>query len=259
MRPVLLSLGTVVPVIVPRHQSARTCRRPPPAAPPMVVFGRLHDQKTKNLKKAHPGEEDHYATLGLASDDATPAEIEKAHKKCALKLHPDKNLHRQEEAAAEFAHMKHAYAVLSDDAKRAAYNLDRQSYKESHMTPAELEVQEQIYKVEKAKLEEKAAAEAETERVTARDRELASVKAAQAEQSSSKRSRWEEQEEEKKRAKAAKEAEAEAQRRKKQKRREKAAAAAAVAAAAAPAAPVEASAASAAAAPAEAAAADSAA
>ena len=225
----------------------------------MVVFGRLHDQKTKNLKKAHPGEEDHYATLGLVSDDATPAEVEKAHKKCALKLHPDKNLHRQEEAAAEFAHMKHAYSVLSDDAKRAAYNLDRQSYKESHMTPAELEVQEQIYKVEKAKLEEKAAAEAETERVTARDRELAAVKAAQAEQSSSKRSRWEEQEEEKKSAKAAKEAEAEAQRRKKQKRREKAAAAAAVAAAAAPAAPVEASTASAAAAPAEAAAADSAA
>ena len=224
----------------------------------MVVFGRLHDQKARNEKRAHPGEEDHYATLGLASDDATPAEIEKAHKKCALRLHPDKNLHRQEAAAAEFAHMERAYSVLSDDSKRAAYHLDRQAYKESHMTPAELEVQEQIYKVEKAKLEERAAAETETERLTARDRELAAVKAAQAEQSSAKRSRWEEQEEERKRAKAAKEAEAEAQRRKKQKRREKAAAAAAPAAPAAAAAPAEVSAEAlaAAAGPVEAAAAD---
>ena len=207
----------------------------------MVVFGRLHDQRTKNLKKAHPGEEDHYATLGLATDEATPAEVEKAHKKCALRLHPDKNLHRQDEAAAEFAHMEAAYAVLSDDAKRAAYNLDRQTWKESHMTPAELEAQEQIYKVEKARLEEEAAAEVEAERVAVRDRELAAVKAAQAEQSSSKRSRWEEQEEARKSAKATKEAEAEAQRRKKQKRREKAAAAAATAAAtpAAPAAQAE--------------------
>ena len=206
-----------------------------PPRPAMVVFGRLHDQRTKNLRKVHPGEEDHYATLGLATDEATPAEVEKAHKKCALRLHPDKNLHRQTEAAEEFAHMEHAYATLSDAAKRAAYDLDRLAWKESHMTPAELEAQHQVYLVEKAKREESSAAEAETARVTARDRELAAVKAAQAEQSTSKRSRWEEQEEARKGAKAAKEAEAEALRRKKQKRREKAAAAAAAASDTAPA------------------------
>ncbi len=64
--------------------------------------------------------EDLYQTLGVGRD-ATKDEIKKAHRKLALKLHPDKN--PDDKAAHEkFKRVQEAYDVLSDDDKRAAYD-----------------------------------------------------------------------------------------------------------------------------------------
>lgn len=64
--------------------------------------------------------EDLYQTLGV-SRTATQDEIKKAHRKLALKFHPDKN--PDDDAAREkFKRIQEAYDVLSDEEKRAAYD-----------------------------------------------------------------------------------------------------------------------------------------
>lgn len=62
---------------------------------------------------------DYYEILGL-SKDASPEDIKKTYRKLALKYHPDRN----KEAGAEdkFKEISEAYAVLSDDEKRAQYD-----------------------------------------------------------------------------------------------------------------------------------------
>lgn len=62
----------------------------------------------------------HYEVLGVEkdSDDIT---IKKAHRKLALKYHPDKNPH----AAEEFLAVQQAYECLSDPAERQWYNEHR--------------------------------------------------------------------------------------------------------------------------------------
>jgi DnaJ-class molecular chaperone len=64
--------------------------------------------------------EDLYQTLGV-SRDASKDEIKKAHRKLALKYHPDKNPDDQV-AAEKFKRIQEAYDVLSDDEKRPAYD-----------------------------------------------------------------------------------------------------------------------------------------
>jgi molecular chaperone DnaJ len=63
---------------------------------------------------------DYYEVLGVARD-ASAADIKKAYRRLAMKLHPDRN---PGDAAAEasFKEAKEAYEVLSDAQKRATYN-----------------------------------------------------------------------------------------------------------------------------------------
>ena len=63
--------------------------------------------------------EDLYQTLGV-SRNASKDEIKKAHRKLALKFHPDKNPGK--DAQNRFKRIQEAYDVLSDDEKRAAYD-----------------------------------------------------------------------------------------------------------------------------------------
>lgn len=64
--------------------------------------------------------EDLYQTLGV-SKNATKDEIKKAHRKLALKYHPDQNPD-DDEARERFKRVQEAYDVLSDEEKRAAYD-----------------------------------------------------------------------------------------------------------------------------------------
>lgn len=67
------------------------------------------------------GDMDLYELLGVAKS-ATEDELKRAYKKQALKLHPDRNFDRVEEATALFAKVQAAYDVLSDPQERAWYD-----------------------------------------------------------------------------------------------------------------------------------------
>ena len=67
-------------------------------------------------------EKDYYAILGVEKD-ASKKEIQKAFQQKARKLHPDVN--KQPDAEERFKEVSEAYAVLSDDDKRARYDAMR--------------------------------------------------------------------------------------------------------------------------------------
>ncbi len=63
---------------------------------------------------------DYYDILGVGKG-ASPDEIKKAYRKVAMKYHPDRN-QGDSSAEAKFKEAAEAYAVLSDDDKRARYD-----------------------------------------------------------------------------------------------------------------------------------------
>ncbi|MCX8195153.1 MAG: molecular chaperone DnaJ [Candidatus Micrarchaeota archaeon] len=62
---------------------------------------------------------DYYEILGVRRN-ATKEEIKNAYRELALKYHPDRN--KSPDAEEKFKEISEAYAVLSDDEKRAAYD-----------------------------------------------------------------------------------------------------------------------------------------
>ena len=66
--------------------------------------------------------QDHYAVLGLGSS-ATAEEIRKAFRQKASQYHPDRNTDAQ--APARFRAVQQAYEVLTDEARRQAYDDNR--------------------------------------------------------------------------------------------------------------------------------------
>ncbi|MEM2883081.1 MAG: molecular chaperone DnaJ [Nitrososphaerales archaeon] len=65
------------------------------------------------------GKKDYYEILGVPRN-ATKEEIKAAYRKLALQYHPDRN--KSPEAEEKFKEISEAYAVLSDDEKRAQYD-----------------------------------------------------------------------------------------------------------------------------------------
>jgi molecular chaperone DnaJ len=64
--------------------------------------------------------QDYYELLG-ASRTATADDLKKAYRKLAMKYHPDRNP-GDKDAEKKFKEINHAYDVLKDDQKRAAYD-----------------------------------------------------------------------------------------------------------------------------------------
>ena len=66
--------------------------------------------------------QDHYSVLGLGSS-ATEQDIRKAFRQKASQYHPDRNTDAQ--APARFRAVQQAYEVLTDEARRQAYDDNR--------------------------------------------------------------------------------------------------------------------------------------
>jgi DnaJ family protein B protein 12 len=70
--------------------------------------------------KANGGRTAHYKVLGISATECTEADIKKAYRKLAIKVHPDKNSAPKADEA--FKAVGLAYATLSDPQKKAIYD-----------------------------------------------------------------------------------------------------------------------------------------
>lgn len=73
------------------------------------------------LSRAAP-QPDHYAILAVAIS-ATPEQIQRAYRELAKRLHPD--VSKAPDATERFAEISLAYEILSDPARRRAYDQSR--------------------------------------------------------------------------------------------------------------------------------------
>lgn len=85
---------------------------------------------------------DMYSVLCITKETFTPEIIKKKYRKLSIKYHPDKN--REEGANDKFTLIQLAYSILSDEQKKAMYDLvrDSESQIEDHNT---MKVQDKIY------------------------------------------------------------------------------------------------------------------
>lgn len=67
----------------------------------------------------------YYELLGVPSDVDEDG-IKRAYRRAALVWHPDKNMHRLDEATEKFKDIQNAYAVLSDPTERSWYDLHKE-------------------------------------------------------------------------------------------------------------------------------------
>ena len=65
--------------------------------------------------------QDYYELLGVGRT-ASPDDIKKAFRKLAMQYHPDRN-QGDESSERKFKEVNHAYDILKDPEKRAAYDL----------------------------------------------------------------------------------------------------------------------------------------
>lgn len=73
----------------------------------------------------------YYRILGV-DKSATENDIKAAYKKLAMKYHPDKNPGNEESSEKDFKELSSAYEVLSDQEKRATYDLEKNIPPASH-------------------------------------------------------------------------------------------------------------------------------
>ncbi|XP_051141943.1 chaperone protein dnaJ 72 isoform X2 [Andrographis paniculata] len=75
--------------------------------------------------------DDHYQVLGVQKN-ASKEEIKQAFRKLAMEFHPDKHSKSsdrlRDSATVKFKRLSEAYETLSDDGKRADYNIRRNAY-----------------------------------------------------------------------------------------------------------------------------------
>ncbi|HCB55196.1 MAG TPA: molecular chaperone DnaJ, partial [Gammaproteobacteria bacterium] len=64
---------------------------------------------------------DYYEVLGV-DKGSDVKQIKKAYKRLAMKHHPDRNADNKEAAETKFKEIQKAYAILSDEQKRQAYD-----------------------------------------------------------------------------------------------------------------------------------------
>ena len=87
-----------------------------------VVWAARTNKSQASSNNNNNKDEDYYRVLGVKKT-AKPKEIKKQYRKLALQFHPDKVQEAEKEAAEQqFIKVSTAYAVLSDDEKRAVYD-----------------------------------------------------------------------------------------------------------------------------------------